>query len=168
MELFRRPIIFDDLYHNYSHAIRKRIASYIKDETAAEDVLQETFLKVWKKMPTYDPNRGSLFSWLNSIAISTCIDFGRRVQNKVPDELASSKMSNLEDERSHPDNHLILCELTRLTCRLSPELYKVVVTVFFRGHTQEEAASILRLPLGTIKSRQRRALQIMRQNYREF
>jgi RNA polymerase sigma factor (sigma-70 family) len=165
METATCPIEFSRLYRNYSLAIRSKIGNYIKDGAAADDVFQEIFLKVWMKMPTYDPMRGSVFSWLNAITTSCCIDHLRRPHNKSFADSTQEDILNLVDHHLHPDVLLLRHELSRLSGNLSPALREIVVFIYYRGHTQEEAAAILRLPLGTVKSRQRRALQIMRTEF---
>lgn len=165
METKPCPIVFTRLYCNYSRAIRSKIGNYIKNEAAADDVFQEIFLKVWIKMSAYDSMRGSFFSWLNAITASTCIDHIRRNGNKTFEDRGHEDVLNFADHNLHPDVHLLRHELKRLWGHLSPQLQEIVILIYYRGHTQEETATILQLPLGTVKSRQRRALQLMRAKY---
>jgi RNA polymerase sigma-70 factor (ECF subfamily) len=117
-------------------------------------------IKIWKKLPSYDGTKGTLFSWIATITTNTCIDylraFNRRVMIREKTDIDTEGTGLVE-----PDFH-IRGELLWLTDKLSSSQKDVVIMIYFRGHTQSEAARLLKLPLGTVKTRQRSAILALR------
>ena len=159
------PFAFERLYCDYSIAVKRCIASYIKDGTVAEDIFQDIFLKVWEKLPSYDRSRGGVYSWLSSIAVSKCIDHLRKKKRSFASNDDNFSRQKAIEPRAQSDTLLIRRELDNLCARLPEPHYAILALVYFKGYTQEETAIILNLPLGTVKTRQRRALQLMRNAY---
>ncbi|MFC3811458.1 RNA polymerase sigma factor [Lacihabitans lacunae] len=148
---------FEYLYDNYSASIFGVICKVLKNEEKAEDVMQDVFLKIWKKIGDYDPSKGRLFTWMVNIARNASIDQLRKEKNVWFDDIDQAvgqvdKISNFQ-----PQTNLI--DLRGLLEKLKPERKVLVDLVYLQGYTQEEAAEILKIPLGTAKSRIRTALQ---------
>jgi RNA polymerase sigma factor (sigma-70 family) len=72
---------FEYLYENYSGALYGLIYKVLKDEDKAADVMQDVFLKIWKKIGDYDTSKGSLYTWMMNISRNAAIDLYRKEKN---------------------------------------------------------------------------------------
>ena len=153
---------FAEIYDIFSESLYGVILSIVKNEHDASDVLQESFLKIWKKIASYNPQKGTFFTWILNITRNTAIDKFRvnnvnRRNVKLNDEIANV---------SHYGSIKIdFIGLKELLGNLNPEQIEVVDKLFFKGATHIEAAKELNLPLGTVKSRIRAALIKLRKYY---
>lgn len=151
------------LYENYSGALLGVIKKVIKDEDLALDVLQESFIKVWKKGKTYNPEKAKLFTWLYRIAYNTAIDKIRSVNIKTNKEIQieNSNVYKLTTSSLNQDALDIKKHLSSLDLK-----YQIVINaLFFEGMTQQEASDELNIPLGTIKSRLKIGLRELKKIY---
>ncbi len=152
---------FSMLYEKYSSALFGVILKVVKTEEIASDVLQESFVKIWKKIDTYDKEKGTLFTWILNISRNTAIDKIRsaayRHQNQAEDiDNASLKVQeNVHIQTDH-------IGLDNIVAKLRPEYRQVIDTIYFEGYTHVEAAEKLGLPLGTLKTRVKAALKELR------
>ncbi|UAK23174.1 sigma-70 family RNA polymerase sigma factor [Sphingomonas nostoxanthinifaciens] len=131
----------------------------------AEDVLQEIYLTIWRRAATFDPGRGSAMGWLVAIARNHAIDRLRLVTrvsiepiepgDDVPD--AAPLASDLVEQRQET-GRLLMC-----MDRLGPFEARLIRSAFYEGATYAELASRAATPLGTIKSKIRRALLKLRE-----
>ncbi|WP_223032916.1 RNA polymerase sigma factor [Hanstruepera marina] len=151
------------LYENYADALFGVISKVITDPEMAQDALQETFIKVWKKAKTYDPNKAKLFTWLYRIAYNTSIDKVRSSSNKTKKEvqIQDSNVYKLTSDGLNQDVMDIKKHLNTLD-----DKYQIVIqALFFEGMTQQEASDELEIPLGTIKSRLKIGLRELKKIY---
>lgn len=151
------------LYENYSGALLGVIKKIISDDDLAQDVLQESFIKVWKKSKTYNPEKAKLFTWLYRIAYNSAIDKIRSTSKKTNKEVQIEE-SNVYKLTTNSLNEDVLDIKKHLS---SIELkYQVVINaLFFEGMTQQEASDELEIPLGTIKSRLKIGLRELKKIY---
>ncbi len=151
------------LYENYADALYGVILKVISDEFIAQDVLQESFVKVWRKAKTYDAKKAKLFTWLYRIAYNTAIDKIRSRSNKTSKEvqIETSNVYKITSEGLNQDVLDIKKHLNTLDAK-----YQVVINaLYFEGMTQQEASDELDIPLGTIKSRLKIGLRELRKIY---
>jgi RNA polymerase sigma-70 factor (ECF subfamily) len=153
---------FDILYKNYAYNLFAIIKKIVADHLVAEDLLQETFVKIWRNINQYDSNKGRLYTWIINIARNTSIDYTKSSTYKIQKMIKGN-----EDFATYiPDNALNVktdhIGLSNLVTRLEPKYHEVLDTIFFKGFTYEEAAAELQIPIGTLKTRARTALQILR------
>lgn len=151
------------LYDYYSDALYGVILKIITDEDMAQDVLQESFVKIWKNSKKYDPTKARLFTWLYRIAYNTAIDKVRSLKNKNSKEvqIESSSVYKITSNELNQDVLDIKKHLGNLD-----EKYQIVINaLFFEGMTQQEASEELDIPLGTIKSRLKIGLRELRKIY---
>jgi len=151
------------LYENYSGALLGVIKKVIKDDDTAQDVLQESFVKVWKKGKSYDPEKAKLFTWLYRIAYNSAIDKVRSLNNKMTKEvqIEESNVYKLTTSSLNQDTLDIKKHMSSLDFK-----YQVVLNaLFFEGMTQQEASDELEIPLGTIKSRLKIGLRELKKIY---
>lgn len=147
------------LYDHYSPALYGVIHRIVGKEKVAEEVLQDTFVKIWDKIDTYDPDKGRLFTWMLNISRNLAIDRLRSKEfsytNKTDrlDSTISSVGPELYVEQKMKDHGLI-----NLLGQLSPEQQMIVDLVYFKGYTHSEVAKEYDVPLGTVKTRLRSSL----------
>jgi len=152
------PKGFDALYDCFSPALYGICLKILRDPRIAEDVLQESFSKVWKNIDSYDVNKGSLFTWLLNITRNSAID-QLRLLKKTPSFEAEHETSFLKKEEGSASkikiNHIGLDDIVDTL----PKNEKLIIDyLFYKGYTQQEVAEELDIPLGTVKSRSRKAL----------
>jgi len=146
---------FSELYDNYSPALYGVILRILnKDEEAAQDALQDSFVKIWKNFETYDPGKGTLFTWLLNVARNTAID-KLRTLGRHP---IQSLDQNVNIEGSHYSQNVDRIGLKEIVSKMKPEHRTIIDMAYFDGFTQEEISHKLQLPLGTVKTRARTAL----------
>ena len=153
---------FELIYARYSSALYGILIRIVDDFKIAEDLLQDTFVKIWKNLDHYDDSRGTLFTWMLNIARNTGIDYIRSRQYK------RWQQNKTENEISTGDYNFInstdVIGIRQLTLNLEKKYRQIIELLYFKGHTQQEAAQILDIPLGTVKTRTRQALLTLRNN----
>jgi len=151
------------LYENYSGALLGVIKKVISDDDLAQDVLQESFIKVWKKGKTYNPEKAKLFTWLYRIAYNSAIDKIRSVNNKSSKEVQIEE-SNVYKLTTNSLNQDVL-DIKKHLSSIDLKYQVVINALFFEGMTQQEASDELDIPLGTIKSRLKIGLRELKKIY---
>jgi len=155
---------FEFLYDHYSGALFNIISKTLRDEERAADVLQESFLKIWKNIASYNPEKGRLFTWIMNIARNGAID-AVRVEGRKPimDDIDDRAVLNERDVSE--DSMTTSSEMKAIIDMLRPERKILIDMAYFQGYTHEEISEELRIPLGTVKSRIRTALQELKQYF---
>jgi RNA polymerase sigma-70 factor (ECF subfamily) len=151
------------LYEHYGDTLLGVANKVVRDEELAQDVLQESFVKIWKKSDTYDPTKAKLFTWLFRITRNTAIDKLRSVNTKSDKEIQIdvSAVYKLGSEEVIPELMDVQDHLDKLDTK-----YQIVLdALFFQGMTQQEASDELDIPLGTIKSRLKIGLRELKKIY---
>ncbi|QDO93754.1 sigma-70 family RNA polymerase sigma factor [Formosa sediminum] len=151
------------LYKHYANSLLGVISKVITNEDLAEDVLQESFIKVWKKSKSYDPSKAKLFTWLYRIAYNTAIDKVRSLTNKENKEvqIEDSNVYRISAKGLNQD----VMDIQKHLRSLDPKYQIVLNALFFEGMTQQEASDELDIPLGTIKSRLKIGLRELKKIY---
>lgn len=153
------------VYRKYSAAIYGIILRIVKDKEASEEVLQQTILNVWNRFDTYNPQKSALFTWISRIARNAAIDKTRlkSYQNQKRSESLDS-IVYLKDTQEQVGPKV---DVSRLTQNLE-EKYKIVLDkIYLEGYTQSEVAKELDIPLGTVKTRLKKALSILREELKD-
>ncbi|WP_171037927.1 RNA polymerase sigma factor [Dyadobacter luticola] len=155
---------FEFLYDHYSGALFNIISKTLRDEEKAADVLQESFLKIWKNIASYNPEKGRLFTWIMNIARNGAID-AVRVEGRKPvmDDIEDRVVLNERDV--YEDSQASSSEMKAIVNLLRPERKVLIDMAYFQGYTHEEISEELSIPLGTVKSRIRTALQELKQYF---
>jgi RNA polymerase sigma-70 factor (ECF subfamily) len=156
---------FEYLYDNYSKALYNIILQIVDDVDLSNDILQEVFVNIWRKIDTYDPGKGRLFTWMLNITRNASIDTlrSRSYQN-------SQKNQSLSD-RDEPDtgaNRIQLnidnIGLRKVIDKLKRDHRILIELAYFKGYTHQEISEIESIPLGTVKTRIRSALSELREH----
>jgi len=151
---------FSILYNNYAKVLRDCIAFLIKDDSDTQNLVQDSFIKIWQNIEQYDETRGRLFTWIVNIGRHLAIDFlrsKRYIQQGY--NLSLELISTEEGFELAPSSSLNYIGFEHLLDRLEPNQKQLIDLVYFTGWTHEQVAKQLKLPLGTVKSRSRLALQ---------
>ena len=150
------------LYEQFSPFLYGLIYKMVKDVPVAEDLLQETFIKIWKNIDQFDGGKASFITWLMSIARYTTIDYLRSKTHRQQQK--NQRLENFEYDSKIQTviPGVETAGLRNIVSALEPKYREVIELLYFKGYTQEEAAGELALPLGTLKTRARYALQMLR------
>ena len=161
----------ETLYDRYASIVLGISLKIVGDRAAAEDVLQETFWRVWRSAASYQAQRGSFTSWLYRIARNLAIDAYRR-RNIRPRPMSDvdnsdSKVNQVSDPTVDiADQSILLLEKRQVRSALAtlPHVQRQVIEMaYFYGMTRQEIAEATGEALGTIHTRARLALQKLRQ-----
>jgi RNA polymerase sigma-70 factor (ECF subfamily) len=149
------------LYADHGRALLAYATRLTGDRAAAEDVVQETLVRAWRKLDMVTEGRGSVRGWLFTVARNIVIDQAR-ARSARPAEVAVSVDAPTR-ERDPADQ--VVDSVTVLTAMdgLSDEHRSVIEEVYFRGRPVAEAAAVLGIPPGTVKSRSYYALRALRE-----
>lgn len=155
--------IFSYVYDQYSPALYGVIVKVLNNDSTAGDVLQEVFLKIWRHLDQYDETKGRLFTWMLNIARNTAIDVLRSKAHKL-----EQKIRNIQDD-VHVNDSLIAVQpstdylgFSRILEKLTKEQRTLIDLAYYKGCTQEEIARVMEIPLGTVKTRMRNAINQLR------
>ncbi len=159
---------FQWLYDQYSPALYGVVLRIMRDDEQAQDVLQDVFVKIWKNLDAYDATKGRLFTWMLNVSRNTAID-ALRARKAQPSAAIRTDEDNVHIiDRQHntqqPNSDHI--GVQEIVSKLRPERKQLIDLVYFSGYTHEEAAEKLNLPLGTVKTRIRAALQELKQLFK--
>ena len=159
------------LYDRHGATVLGFALRIVGERTAAEDVLQETFWRVWKNAETFQPQRGSFTSWLFRIARNLAIDVYRR--RNVRPQAISGDDSNASDLDQTPDPDMDVAsqaqsalenkQIRNALTSLPGAQRQIIELAYFHGMTRQEIAEATGEALGTIHTRARLALQKLRE-----
>lgn len=155
---------FARLYDNYSGAIYSIILQIVNDEELANDILQEVFINIWRKIEMYDAEKGRLFTWMLNIARNASIDMlrSRGYRNSKKNQSIQENVDITVPGNTEQMN-IDSIGLKKLLEKLKPEQRVLIDLSYFKGYTHEEIAEQENIPLGTVKTRIRNALIQLRE-----
>lgn len=159
-------IAVEALYDMYSASLYGVISRIVIDTAVAEDILQETFVKIWHSFSSYSAEKGRLFTWMVNIARNLAIDKIRSkdFKNQNKNQEIENNVTFIDEQRStvyKPE----LMGVKDLVQTLKPDQKSIIDLVYFKGYTHVEAAEELGIPLGTIKTRLRMGIQELRKHF---
>jgi RNA polymerase sigma factor (sigma-70 family) len=161
----KSEVALNMLYDNYSSALYGVIYRIVGKQELAEDVLQETFIKIWRTAASYDESKGKLFTWLVSIARNSAIDKVRSKEFRNERDARTIEDSNARYKVSGLANNPDLIGIKKLVEKLEPDEQIIINMMYFEGYTQSEVSEKLNIPLGTVKTRSRSAIKKLRQQF---
>lgn len=155
------------IYDRYSAMLFGMLTRILDDRQAAEEVLQDMFLQLWRNPGQFDASRGSLPAWLGVIGRNRAISRlrgsrDRELLEEQEGDFANTFVSaqNIEDEAARAE---LAESLTAALGKLPAEQRQALELAYFQGMTQSEIAAKTGAPLGTVKTRVRTAMQSLRQ-----
>jgi RNA polymerase sigma-70 factor (ECF subfamily) len=164
----RDPDAFAALYDRHSRAAYSLAYRMMGERQAAEDLVQDAFLKVWRSAGSYRAERGSVRTWILSILHNRGIDQLRAQASR----LRTRERLEASAEKTQPSE--AFSETLRSSQReqvreamstLPPEQLKILELAYFSGYTHTEIAELLGLPLGTVKGRMRLGLKKIKEYF---
>lgn len=131
------------------------------DRGRAEDIVQETLVRAWRNPQALDASRGPVRPWLFTVAHRVAID-AHRARSARPTEVANDSVIGLVPAADEIDAHLDRLILADALQALSPDHRSVLIETYFQGRSVAEAADVLGVPPGTVKSRTYYALRALK------
>jgi RNA polymerase sigma factor (sigma-70 family) len=160
---------FSYLYDNYATALNTVIFRMVENKELCEDILQESFLKIWNNFSSYDNTKGRLFTWMlnltRNLTIDTLRSKGYKKQSKISSD--ENSVSNLQDSSAGIEKFDSL-GIRKQLANLKTEQRTIIDLAYFSGFTQDEIAKQLDIPLGTVKTRMRSAILELRKNLQYY
>ena len=155
---------FGYLYDNYSGSLYTLISQIVTDLELANDVLQEVFINIWRKIESYDPAKGRLFTWMLNIARNASIDTlrSKSYQNSQKNQ-SVPEQDDWNPGGRMPGVNIDHIGFKKILERLKKEYRVLLELAYFKGYTHEEISEIENIPLGTVKTRIRNALMQLRE-----
>ena len=162
-------VSFQKLFERFSRKIFALGMKLTRNEQLANDLVQEAMLKVWQKAPLYDLDRGTAQSWIFTLARNRCFDMLRK-QKRQPQTVVNSDdiWPNEADfepgfvNEEEGTQAVEIAQVERFYDDLPVAQKEVIEQIYIHDLTHEEAAAVLRIPLGTLKSRLRLGLSKLR------
>jgi len=153
------------LYDRYDRILFGLLMRILNNREEAEDVLQETFLQIWRKAADFDESRGRPFTWLVTLARSRAIDRLRTLASR--ERVAEARAREVSEEISDAATDALKSEQRGLVsdalAKLPDEQKRPIMLAYFDGLTQSEIATRLGAPLGTVKTRMRTGMIRLRE-----
>ncbi len=152
----------DDLYARYWTSLVGYVTRILWDPHQAEEIAQETMLRAWRHADNLSADRGSVWGWLRRVAYNIMVDRARhrRARPAEVEETAAEPDANAAAD--HSDNVVNSLYVTNAIARLQPAHRTVLLLVYYQHRTCAEAAAVLGVPVGTVKSRLHYALRQIR------
>lgn len=152
-----------ELYDRYAKVVYAVALRVLQDAAAAEDVLQDIFLQLWRNPDAFDASRGSLTSWLAVIARHRSID---RLRKRHPEtDIEDCVIAGGPDLRDETERNLVVEKVRAALGEMNPDQRRLLELAFFEGLTHTEIAAKTGEPLGTVKTRIRAGLQQLRAKF---
>jgi RNA polymerase sigma factor (sigma-70 family) len=154
-----------DRYGGLVWSIARRMSV---DQSDAEDAVQEIFIDLWRNAGRFDPTAGSEPTFIAMLARRRLVDRHRKKSRQLPTATieAGASGSEVADTRDCPEHSDLLDEAARARdtmCRLKPEERRVLELAVYEGRSHSEIATLMQLPLGTVKTHSRRGLIRLRE-----
>lgn len=154
-----RQDAYSQLYNQYSAALFGVVNKIVRNEEFTPDVLQDSFVKIWKNIANYSAQKSTLFTWMLNITRNTAIDFIRSKNYRVglENQNIDDSVSIVEAQHSTSQN-INTIGIKDKALGLDEKYSILIEKLYFEGYTQEEVSKELDIPLGTVKTRVRAAM----------
>jgi RNA polymerase sigma-70 factor (ECF subfamily) len=155
------------LYERYSRTVFGVGLKLLGDRSLAEELVQEVFLKVWRSSRTFDSSRASFSTWLYRVTRSVALDLHRKRARRIrPVSDENSQMVAAQNSSPGPqeivENSWLSWRVSRALEELDATHREIIELAYFQGLSQREISQRTGVPIGTIKTRTRRALKDLR------
>lgn len=153
------------LYEKYSRALFAVISRIISDQGLAEEVFHDAFVKITRKIDLYEESKGRLYTWMANICRNAAID---KLRSKEISQ--NTKTNTIDDFVFGFESHSGTIEqvegigVRELMDGLNTDQKFIIEYIYFQGYTHSEISEEFDIPLGTVKSRLRAALQVLKKN----
>ena len=154
------------LYRMYSDSLYRVISTIVVIEEVAQDLLQETFIKIWKSFKQYDPGKGRLYTWMARLARNISIDYLRSVNHRnytVSENLVESTQQI--DQKFQVSYNPELIGVKDMTNILNEDQRLALDLIYFKGYTHVQAAEELDITVGILRSRLQSSITVLRRTF---
>lgn len=156
---------FEKLYKMYNKSILGVIFNIVRDKDIAEEILQDVFIKAWDNCTSFNLDKGRFFTWILNIARNTAIDKTRSKSFKNGQKnLNSDYFVDILETSESLDSLTDIIGIKNFVDKLSEKCKIVIDYLYFKGYTQKEMSEELDMPIGTIKTRNRACINVLRNN----
>ncbi len=152
------------LYKHYSNSLFGISFRVLNNEAFAEDALQQSFLKIWNNIDQYDSDKSILFTWMSNIVRNTAIDI-KRLKSFAKESKTISIEPNVYKGEAISDDHSKI-DIDYLLSKVDEKYSVILEHLYLKGYSQSELAEKLDLPIGTIKTRVKKAIDLLRDHLR--
>jgi RNA polymerase sigma-70 factor (ECF subfamily) len=163
-----RAEALSELYGRYGRLVFSLALNSVGDQATAEEITQDVFLRVWQRAGQYRADRGKVSTWLTGITRHRAIDQLRRRSSRPEHySMAWAETSSEAEPFTNDLEEIVALTIERKRVRsavaqLPEDQKQILALAYFRGLTQSQIAEFLGLPLGTVKTRVRLAMQKLR------
>lgn len=151
---------FKALYDGTSSLLFSVLMRFLQDRALAEDVLQESFMKIWEKASSYSPEKSAPMTWMSTIARNAARDKLRAMKVRHYQEESSEPLEVLCSDDASPEKQMMvekdMAAVNQALQKMSDSQRKCMIMSCYQGYTHSEVAAKMGMPLGTIKSWVRR------------
>ncbi|CAM1341425.1 RNA polymerase sigma factor [Tenacibaculum aestuarii] len=154
---------FEKLYDLYNESVQGVVFNIVREQSIAEEVTQDVFIKAWNNAESYSEKKGRFFTWIINIARNAAIDKVRskNFKNNAKNLDAEFFVDILENHDSL-DIKTDAIGIKNFVNKLKETCIKVIELLYFKGFTQKEVSESLDIPLGTVKTRNRNCINELR------
>lgn len=155
----------EKVYDVCTPALLGIILRIVKSEDIAKEVLQETFIKIWKNASSFDESKGRFFTWASRIAKNTAINYINLKSEKKQTQTIG--LDQIHASRKIQTPNIDVLDVRGKVNQLEFKYKQLIDLLYFQGYTQQEASDTLSIPLGTVKTRIRSAMSQLKAIYTE-
>src|SRR5687768_7744519 len=148
------------LYDHYADTLYGLSRRILGDDQLAEDAFQKSMLKIWQSINSYEPDKSSFYTWISVIVRNTALDQKRLKAYQAKQKTVQVDEIVYRSDTRFPDGSSI--DAARLLSGLKESNRIVLEYAYLRGYTQQEISDTLNIPLGTVTTRLRKALSVLR------
>lgn len=154
---------FETLYAMYSDSIYGVVFNIVRDSAISDELMQDVFIKAWKKADTYSSKKGRFFTWILNIARNAAIDKTRsKAFKQSRGNLDSDLFVDIIQSNDNLNAQTDAIGIKKFVKELGDKCKAIIELLYFKGFTQKEASESLEIPIGTIKTRNRSCIQKLR------
>jgi RNA polymerase sigma-70 factor (ECF subfamily) len=157
----------EELYRQSSAKLYAISLSLLRRQDLAEDVLQESFVNIWRRSGNFDPSKGTAMVWMTSIVRNRALDLLRSAHvqaGRVSDEYHDEDFAtNAHNPAAAAEIKMSIKAIADCMAQLKEQQRRCIMMAYFYGHTHDELSTVMDTPLGTVKAWIRRGLEKLRE-----
>jgi RNA polymerase sigma factor (sigma-70 family) len=150
------------IYYHYANHLKGIAFQIVQQDALADDIVQESMVKIWNKSDSYDPKKAKFFTWIYQITRNTALDKLRQRENNFAQKIQMEKSNVSLLEESFSGEHV---DIQKHISKLDSKYQEVIELLYFKGFTQSQASEHLDIPLGTVKTRLKIGLRELKKIY---
>ncbi|MCF1192015.1 RNA polymerase sigma factor [Mangrovimonas sp. AS39] len=154
---------FETLYNMYAESMHGVIFNIVRDHDIAQELTQDVFIKAWNHSHTYSAKKGRFFTWILNIARNTAIDKTRsKTFKNSKKNLNAQFFVDILENKENLNSRMDALGIQNFVKKLANKCIEIIELLYFKGFTQKEASEELKMPIGTVKTRNRNCINELR------